>query len=1155
MTGQHRENTTSVIATPDAEPVIIGKVKIDGQASQGNAEYEIHEHEERTLPLKAEKGGAVGTGRERGVRRRACKDSYAERSRRKESREEEEEEDDDEEEEDEDEEENEENDGDDDDDEEYADSDSESDREEDGEGISKDKRKHPVRSNFHLCIDWDRPGVEVARRENEEVKLGWTEFEGGWYALSGSSKTKHGHLELKGFIKPDGHLFVFKAEDVVDASEGTAKEMNKPAARRRRLKLTKPKRSPLKPIKVPKKSAMHPQHISGPNSMQNWSAMKGCSELMTNLIDQVRTTLKEEFPHDTPPLEPPQTTRNEAGELHTVFFAGSTKLAEIIFKKARTKYVRSYALKPNKYEPEDVDRNCLTWILKFINHGSGIEPHCFLRGVSGAEKANNLECIGKFGDGLKSAMDLLVRLRINVVVTTAGFTTTAVLATDGNSYMQHIMNKQTERRVDVTLTFSPDLPPDDIDPDLLDPMSVFLSRSEDGVSTAHGTVLLGEEMRGMLHNRDFRVAEMGSAYLFGFNLKDPRRDLIQGRDRGAMNPKLTQKVINKLVCEAILKSPRVRRRIVLALTRGGQWTPYGDIQAGTWSEEAIALVRNENLVMFPGTVLANRQPPLCAMIAEVKDLTIKSCHQSLDQGSALVRDFVNEVRNLPREDIGQGAAVSGWATTVREELLRLTGATEFAAVDFPGKLGTRHVVWVEADVVLVSRRSLAVNLRQEDVKTAKYLLDTISCSMERKLSFEKLSERAFEVYHLIISASAAAPSNDAPSPSHGELLADGPQENGANPQPVGPSVTGAAPASADATAPESVGKDEQDGEGASATASAVAAAAAAAANEESGEESDGGGGREVNEADGVAGAAADDSSEDSGQGSQARKRTCNMGREQDSAGVETVPKRQKQGGTAEENGSRKTPPILEQSARLREQAAGAAISTVSVKFEPNASEIGASSLPQQPNGVEPAPALGQPGSAQPRGIVDGIGMGQEAEEVRDGNPLPSALGEGAATIVPLAREGEELGAFLSGALIVPAFSHVLHAEIGDAGKAVDLYRIVGCKENGENASERFRAVLASEPARRVLESAVKQQGVDISFFCWDKPDALHGFVGHGGRIFVNLSSSKTIHEWAEEDLPTMLAHEMAHLRSSTTGDVHSHAWSVEFRNCVRSEDF
>ncbi|CAM9099999.1 unnamed protein product [Ectocarpus fasciculatus] len=1148
MTGQHRENTTSVIPKPDVEPVITGKVKIDGQASRGNAEYEIHEHEDRLLPLKAKRGGAVGTGRERDMRRRACKDSYAKRRREREAEEEEDEEEEGEDEDDDDE--------DDDDDEEYVESDSESGGGKNGEGISKDKRKQPVRSKFHLCIDWDRPGVEVARRENEEFKLGWTEFKGGWYALSGFSKTKHGHLTLKGFIKPDGHLFVFKAEDVIDASEessrgsaGTEKGMNKPAARRRRLNLTKPTRSPLKPVKKPQKSAMNPQHISGPNSMQNWDIMKACSELMTNLIDQIRVTLKEEFPHDTPPLEPPQTTRNDAGELHTVFFAGSTNLAEIIYKRKHTNYVWSYALNPIRYEPEEVDPNCFTWVLKFINHGSHIEPHCFLRGVSGVEKAFNLECIGKFGDGLKSALDLLVRRGINVVVTTAGYKTTAVLETDGNSYMQHKNNDQTERRVDVTLTFPPDFHPDDIDPDMLDPMSVFISPSEDGVSTVHGTILLGEEMRGMLHNRDFRVAEMGSAYLFGFNLKDPRRDLIQGRDRGAMSPKLTRKAINMLVREGILTSSRVRRRIVLALTRGRQWTNYEDIRAGTWGEEAIALIQKENLVMFPGTVLANNQPPLCTMIAEVKDLTIQDCHRSLDQGSALVKDFVNEVRTLPREDIGQDAAASGWATTVREELLRLTGATEFAAVDFPGNLGTRHVVWVEADVVLVSRRSLAVNLRQEDVKTAKFLLDTISCSMERELSFEKLSERAFQVYHLIISAAAAVPSSDAPSPSNGEMLAEGPQENGANSQPGELDVAGAARAPADATAPESVGNGEQDMAGASA-----APAAAAAANEESGEESDGIGGGEANEANGDAGAAANDSSEDSGQGSQAGKRPCDVVREQASAGVETATKRQKLGGSAEENGSGSAPPILGQANHLGEQAAGAAISTVSVKLEPNASEIGASSLPQQLNGIEPAPAVGQPGSIQPEGLVDGIGVSQEAEEVKDGNPLPSALGEGVAPVVPLARKGEKLGAFLSGALIVPALSHVSQAKIGDSGKTVDLYRIVGCAENGENAPGKFRAVLASEPARRVLESAVKQPRVDVSFFCWDKPDALRGFVGHGGRIFVNLSSSRTVHKWAEEDLPTTLAHEMAHLRSSTSGDVHSHAWSVEFRKWVRSED-
>lgn len=39
MTGQHRENTTPVTQKPDTEPVITGKVIIDGQDSQGNVSF------------------------------------------------------------------------------------------------------------------------------------------------------------------------------------------------------------------------------------------------------------------------------------------------------------------------------------------------------------------------------------------------------------------------------------------------------------------------------------------------------------------------------------------------------------------------------------------------------------------------------------------------------------------------------------------------------------------------------------------------------------------------------------------------------------------------------------------------------------------------------------------------------------------------------------------------------------------------------------------------------------------------------------------------------------------------------------------------------------------------------------------------------------
>lgn len=50
MTGQHRENTTSVIPKPDAEPVISGKVKIDGQASRGNVSFDVLEFGSFVIP-------------------------------------------------------------------------------------------------------------------------------------------------------------------------------------------------------------------------------------------------------------------------------------------------------------------------------------------------------------------------------------------------------------------------------------------------------------------------------------------------------------------------------------------------------------------------------------------------------------------------------------------------------------------------------------------------------------------------------------------------------------------------------------------------------------------------------------------------------------------------------------------------------------------------------------------------------------------------------------------------------------------------------------------------------------------------------------------------------------------------------------------------
>ncbi|CAM9219704.1 unnamed protein product [Laminaria digitata] len=97
--------------------------------------------------------------------------------------------------------------------------------------------------------------------------------------------------------------------------------------------------------------------------------------------------------------------------------------------------------------------------------------------------------------------------------------------------------------------------------------------------------------------------------------------------------------------------------------------------------------------------------------------------------------------------------------------------------------------------------------------------------------------------------------------------------------------------------------------------------------------------------------------------------------------------------------------------------------------------------------------------------------------------------------------------------------------------------------------------MEDERARGVLEAAIKRPGVDLSIFCCGKDSAVRAFVGEGtDRLFLNVHHHGTVSDWAEDDLPTTLAHEIAHVKASTARNVHDHRWSVEFRRWVRSQD-
>lgn len=769
---------------------------------------------------------------------------------------------------------------------------------------------------------------------------------------------------------------------------------------------------------------------------------------------------------------------------------------------------------------------------------------------------------------------------------------------------------------------------DPIVPDTFDFTLMYLSGSadrvsvkEDGSGTAPSAVLLGEEMRGKYFNRDTPVCDNGEGSMFGYSLVDS--DLVQGRDRGAMDPKLTRLAVDKLLCAAIENSPRLRRKLVMELTRGHCRPGVDDIRPENWTPRAVELLQQESRIMFEGTILVTSPAPLCTeTIAQIRDLKPQRCHRALDEGKALVTNFVEELQSLPREEIDGQDGAAGWASTAREELLELTGATSVASVEFPGKLGEEHVVWVEKDVVLISRRSLKVDLKKEGCKTARFLLDVISSSMERGSYFAMQSELPFKVYHLIMSAvhcpeesppalvvngASDAPNGLSPGdggaqvPPAGEGENAGPEmaPNGALSAPAAAAAIAVGQAHPEATAEES--RQAGDGENAAPEVASNGALAAPAATpaiageqanpeataEDSGPPGDGeSAAPEVapngalsapipplaiagdqahpevaaeesgHESDGIDGERME---EDEPQDSEERplcggKRACDT-REAEAAAKRAKASESEGGGSA----SGATPPVSTQVAPVPAKAAG--MPAVSVKVEESASSGGqafASVKLEEPGSSGGAAATVvapvQSGRSDEVMVLEGLGVSQEAEaaEVDPSAQLPPPP----APISAPERNGEELGAFLSEGDLVPALIHVERRAMGGEGGSVDLYRIAGRKSNEAELSAGFSAVVASGRARRVLESAVKKPGVDISLFCWNEPDALAAFVGQDAeRIFVNLHhGSKSVDQWGADDLPTQIASAMAHVRSATPANVRSHAWLVEFRKWVISED-
>ncbi|CAM9219400.1 unnamed protein product, partial [Laminaria digitata] len=92
-------------------------------------------------------------------------------------------------------------------------------------------------------------------------------------------------------------------------------------------------------------------------------------------------------------------------------------------------------------------------VISLINYRAFLEPDHFLRGVSGDEKKKNRDCIGKFGDGMTSALAVLARRGVNVCVRSKGFTTRSMMDEKGHVHIQHKKNRQKSLQVVFELTF------------------------------------------------------------------------------------------------------------------------------------------------------------------------------------------------------------------------------------------------------------------------------------------------------------------------------------------------------------------------------------------------------------------------------------------------------------------------------------------------------------------------------------------------------------------------------------------------------------------------------------------------------------------------------------------------------------------------------
>lgn len=516
-----------------------------------------------------------------------------------------------------------------------------------------------------------------------------------------------------------------------------------------------------------------------PDLYERWPITAGLRELFANTLDQAIVTGAIESPGSTVQIWSSPGKKNDGKEI--VMYAGHVKLATVVCKEKECEWVSSYE---QSGEIKSKIRKChsetrSTRVIVLTNFASHIPPKAFRLGVS-TKKKNKL-LIGNFGEGMKAAFAVLLRAGANVSVLAAGYTT-RVFMWDGFVQYQHKTNCKTDREVVFQIVF----PPEDrrpsyrgydgeiskFDPVTYDPLTLRLGpdvnaiyvddddeNGEGGVTLLNrDMVILDDEERGRQYHRGFFVSK-GEGMLLSYNFGDHDRVLMSSRERNVIDPSVGRKTCSAMVSKAAKGSQsRWLQRILVDEYVYNFGQSSVELCPAVFDKDLFKLLQQQHRVMYPGTVLVHRNSEIVSLVASFRDLRTVHCLKFLDEGVTLVNEFVSEIRKLEGEEIEKDD--ESWASCIAASILHLTGAEKIMAVDFPGELKSKHVLWVDKKRVFVSQCSIGLPPSQlqwkVDWEHARNVLNMITCSMKHRAQEtspdnekEDATARAFQLFHLL----------------------------------------------------------------------------------------------------------------------------------------------------------------------------------------------------------------------------------------------------------------------------------------------------------------------------------------------------------------------------------------------------------------------